>query len=87
MLLRILVNQDWTTSGMRKDERKSHCTRPEQHLWRYVVWRADQRVGQAALVLPGLPPLQRLQAVRAAAVGGVFPFLTEVHAVLPHVVP
>ena len=41
---------------------------------------------QTALVLPGLSPLQRFQAVWAAAVGWIFPFLTEVHAVLPHMV-
>lgn len=41
---------------------------------------------QTALVLPRLPSLQRLQAVGATTVGRVFPFLAEVHAVLPHVV-
>ena len=62
-------------------------TYPEQHLGGDVVGRAHQRVGQAALVLPGLPALQWLQAVGAAAVGRVLPVLAEVHAVLSDVVP
>lgn len=63
-----------------------HCTCPEQHFWCYIVGRPHQRVRQTALVLPGLSPLQRLQTVCTAAVGWIFPFLTEVHAVLPHMV-
>lgn len=59
----------------------------EQHLGGDVVGRAHQRVGQAALVLPGLPALQGLEAVPAATVGRVLPVLAEVHAVLPYVVP
>lgn len=62
------------------------CTCSEKDLWRDVVGRPHQRVCQAALVLPSLPPLQGLEPVGAAAVGRVLPLLAEVHAVLPHVV-
>lgn len=63
-----------------------HCTCSEQYFWCYIVGRPDQRMCQTALVLPRLSSLQRLQSVWAAAVGWVFPFLTEVHAVLSHMV-
>lgn len=64
-----------------------HSTCSKQHFWCDIVGCPHERMGQTTLVLPGLSPFQRLQAVCTAAVGWILPFLTEVHAVLPHVVP
>jgi len=63
---------------------RNRPTFAQQNLWRNVVGRAHQRVGEASLVLPRRPLLQGHQAVATGTVGHVIPEVTGLHAVLPH---